>query len=213
METESSERLYQLDRKVCYPEGWNKLSFFVRESTGHLCNWCLEKPSEETHHTQYWIPTDDPHQQEHGISPYKGRRPGAIGQGEEDAGKYLFGVCKSCHKILHQIPQNYIWEESDPLWLNRNTDEIVIRLRDNYRIARAAYLKHKNSQTLTHSQQENSISSTEEKSTETDFSSRFVVFAVYFFIASLLMFVFSLFYSPGDSPELQNQQNYSHQKH
>jgi hypothetical protein len=99
-----------------YAKNWTtEFRRSVHQSVGGICIHCKREKSAEIHH-----------------SHYKDRR-GAIA-GREKPGVDLFPLCQKCHGKAHSSA-NWIKDKADPVLGNRNTDQFLNQLEDDWGVA------------------------------------------------------------------------------
>ncbi|MEH2135413.1 hypothetical protein [Nostoc sp.] len=72
-----------------------------------LCCCCLKQRADEMHHTSY---------------------------GGNRLGDNWFPMCKRCHEDVCHLNSNWIKDNKNPVWGNRNTPEFTKRLRLGYQL-------------------------------------------------------------------------------
>ncbi|MGB6301153.1 MAG: hypothetical protein WBF90_33935 [Rivularia sp. (in: cyanobacteria)] len=93
-----------------YGKGYSRICAIAHKRTNQLCCCCLSAKSEEIHHALY---------------------------GFDVIGWSIFPVCKECHTKICHNKENWIVDEDNPVWNNRNNLNFLKKLRDNYLQARS----------------------------------------------------------------------------
>lgn len=89
------------------PKKYRKQCAIAHKSTHGLCCVCMVKKSEQLHHAYY---------------------------GQDVIGESVFPVCLRCHQTICHSSENWIIDEDDKVWKNRNTPKFIDRLRLGYRL-------------------------------------------------------------------------------
>lgn len=105
----SSAHSTQVFSELRYAPNWPDIAHNARARAKHKCCWCLVAKSAEVHHAMY-VDSE-----------------GAIA-GREKPGTHVFPLCKECHNELH-TKARWITHPDFPIWLNRSTDDTILKLR------------------------------------------------------------------------------------
>ncbi|WP_322706377.1 hypothetical protein [Nostoc sp. DedQUE04] len=100
----------QLDYSVRYGNNYSRECAIARselEKYGSLCCCCLKRKFDELHHTSY---------------------------GSNHLGKNWFPTCERCHTEICHNSGNWIVDNKNPVWGNRNTEKFTLRLRLGYQL-------------------------------------------------------------------------------
>jgi|SRR5579883_1440019 len=87
-------------------EQYKKICAAAHRSTHNICCVCMQRPSEEMHHTSY---------------------------GKHSQGINFFPACAACHLLVCHSSKNWIKDKKDPVKKSHNTPEFVKQLKQNYK--------------------------------------------------------------------------------